>query len=120
MSDDKKGIKQVKKREFYEFEKSIILSLTDLWDHGFLSSIIIECDVCENYYILRNTEYSEEKSIFVNSKNSNDIDGALLDILLFRSSESGFLELNIVRMDTKPLLFPNFIKESGKLDYLAD
>jgi hypothetical protein len=106
------------KRKLYKFEIEIILSLTEIWSERKLISIDIKIEISEDFYVITRQSAAKIDQIYLNSQSRVDIDGGILDVILFKDSQNELLELDIIRLDTKPLLFPSLLAEPEKLDRL--
>ncbi|KQS88713.1 MULTISPECIES: hypothetical protein [unclassified Rhizobium] len=74
------------------------------WSEDYLSEIQIRQFRIDNAYTIKNALIENAPMKLVTSELSHDEDGALLDVILYKTDAGGFGELEFNRLDTKQLI----------------
>ena len=91
-------------RKMRPSELNLIMSLCESWSDEYLRSVEIREFLVDNAHTIRNASSIDERMKLVNSKLINDEDGAVVDVIVYRTTSGDFGELEINRVDTKPLI----------------
>src|SRR5688572_26809280 len=91
-------------RNLLDIEKSWINRLNDGWSDDHLGAIqVVKFDV-DNAHTIRNAALGKGSVKAISSELATDGDGALVDVILYEAETGDFGELELNRLDTRPLI----------------
>lgn len=96
-------------RKLMNFEKRYIQTLLGSDDNSDLDDIYVRVFHVDNAHTIRNTNYFGKRVHIASSMLINDEDGAKVDVILYLADDNNFGELEMNRLDTKPLLLKRHI-----------
>lgn len=91
-------------RYLLELERLWIKKLEPDWSDGYLDAVQVVDFIVENAHTIRNVALTVRSVMLAASQLSNDKDGALIDVILYKTSTGDFGELEFNRVDTRALM----------------